>query len=127
MYKIEITYDTGDSFHQENDVKHMIEEIKWESLEKAKQALKDIKEHYMFYMVMHKEWNVSEEQKQKAEDKAKKKSWYENEYPDFHFYLENDNGKKIKVHSCWTGYFDSLVGADIIEDKEEFSFRMNKR
>ena len=125
MYRIEITYDTGDSFHQEHDCKHVINEIKWKSLDSAKAALKDIKNHYMFYMIMHKEWNVGQEEKDKASAKAKKQKWYDNEYPDFKFHLEDDDGKRVPVHSCWTGYFDSLVGADVVADPDDgISFRI---
>ena len=61
-YQIVVTYDTGDTFHQEHDVEGTIERtwqngkksrgfMEWEDLDKAKKALKDIEEHYHCYMI----------------------------------------------------------------------------
>lgn len=116
MYSIEVTYDTGDSFHQEYDVKHMIGEVEWKSLKKAKQALKDLEAHYHWYMIIHKEWNVDNNDRKRATNKAKKCAWYSHEYPDFTILLANDDGIRVPIRSCWTGYFDSMTGADIIPD-----------
>jgi membrane carboxypeptidase/penicillin-binding protein len=123
MHKITVTYDTGDSFHQEHDLKHDLE-LTWGNLDKAKQALKDIEEHYHFYMIMHKEWNVDKKDQEKAEKKAKKMKWYDKEYSDFNIWLENDNGERVQEHVCWTGYFESLVGADIVTNSSDTSFRI---
>jgi len=133
MYRVEITYDTGDSFHQEHDVKHVIEEIEWASLEKAKQALKDIEEHYMLYMICHKEWNAGKKDKEDARAKAMNAPWCSEvcgeksahrDYWNYSLLLEDDNGERKNVHCCWVGYFEHLVGADIIDSGEEgMSFR----
>ena len=124
MYKIEVAYDTGDSFHQEHDVKHVINEVSWNSLSAAKRALKAIEQHYHFYMILHKEWNVDKKDKDNAKRQAEQCKWYDKEYPDFIFYLEDDNGDLVKVYSRWTGYFESMVGADIITENEGMSFRI---
>ena len=127
MYLIEVTYDTGDSFHQEHDVKHIVKELKWKSLTKAKKALKDIVNHYKFYMTMHKEWSAGKKEKDKAQRIAKSSKWYDERYPDFNIHVENDDGERINISSCWTGYFDSMVGADIITEEDDgMSFRFKK-
>ena len=124
MYKIELTYDTGNSFHKEYNVKHVINELSWNSLSAAKHALKAIEKRYHLHMILHKEWNVDKNDKDDAKRKAEKCKWYDKEYPDFVIHLENDNGELVKIYSCWTGYFESLVGADIITENEGMSFRI---
>ena len=122
MYRIETIY--GDSFHQEHDVSHLITEVSWKSLSQAKKALNDIKNHYHYYVILNKEWNADNDDKEKAKKSAKMSKWYDNKYPDFTIHLENDDGKRVPVQCCWTGYFESLVGAYIVPEKDEgMSFR----
>ena len=124
MYRIAITYDTGDSFHQENGVVDVISDISWATLTKAKKALKDIEHHYHYYMILHKEWNAGKEEKDKATKSSKASKWYHEEYPEFTIKLEDDKGKRVDVHCFWCGYFEHLVGADIEADEPKgMSFR----
>lgn len=118
MYKIKITYDTGDSFHQEHGLTEHLK-MKWSNLDKAKQALRDIEAHYKHYLIMHKEWNADQKDKDKSKKKAEKMPWYDREYPDFTIHLENDSGNREQEHCFWCGYFESLVGVDVESDPEE--------
>lgn len=125
MYRIDITYDTGDSFKKELGLVHTINEVSWKSISKAKKALKDIEKHYAYYMVMNKEYDAGKEDKEKAQRSAVRSKWYSKDYPEFNLYLEGDNGERVRVHVCWTGYFESLVGGDIVEEKDrQMSFRV---
>ena len=127
MYSIKIIYDTGDSFHKCEGVEEVIEEISWAKLEKAKQALRDIQAHYHLYMILHKEWNVDKKDKEKAIKFAQTQHWYASDEKYSHFYilLENDDGNRVKVYTAtWCGFFESLVGADVVSTPEEgLSFR----
>jgi len=133
MYGIKIIYDTGDSFHHEYDVEHMLN-LKWKDIEKAKKALKDIEDHYSCYMICNKKWYAGENEMMNAREKAMKSPWCSNvckensshrDYWNYSLMLENDDGERVNEHCDWVGYFESLVGADIVEDEDgEMSFRI---
>lgn len=129
MYSVKIIYDTGDSFHRTDGVEEIIRDISWTKLEKAKQALRDIQAHYHLYMILYKEWNVDKADKEKAIKFAKSQPWYHTgereRYDYFYVMLENDDGDRVKVYTAsWCGFFESLVGADIVLAPEDgFSFR----
>ncbi len=123
MYSIKVIYDTGNSFHKEYGVEHDIK-LSWLSLEKAKQALRDIQAHYHFYMILNKEWNADKKDKEKALKFAQSRPWCTKEYPENFILLENEDGERIEINAVWCGYFESLVGADIVSTPEEgLSFR----
>lgn len=136
MFKIKITYDTGDSFHHEDGVEDFVKELTWKNSKTAEKALKDIEEHYYWYMIMHKEWNVGKEDKEKALKKAQKSKWayfspyastYEknNKIPsEFSLLVENDDGERVSISCFWCGYFEHLVGGDIVEEDGDRSFRI---
>ena len=125
MYKINITYDSGDSFNHYSGLEKTIEEASWENIDAAKVALRSIQEHYRWYMICNKEWNVSEKEKKSATQKARQKDWYYEQYPDVAMYLLDDKGEKFHVSTFWCGYFESLVGADIVSDgPSDMSFRL---
>ena len=120
MYKIQITYDTGDSFHQENGLMENVEGIQWKSLTKAKKALKDIEKHYHFYMMLNKEWNAGQDDKDKVTKNAKRCKWYSgDEYPYYSLLVENDKGERVPIRSFWCGYFEHLVGAEVKTAKDD--------
>ena len=126
MYKVTITYDTGDSFHREDGVIEDLE-MQWVSIDKAKQALKDIEEHYFFYMMMKKEWNADKNDQKKAKKNAQGKPWYAGDrHPYYSVLLENDEGERVSKHAFWTGYFEHLVGGEVGEvepTRDGMSFR----
>tara|TARA_R110000824_G_scaffold12226_7_gene53652 strand:- start:61771 stop:62181 length:411 start_codon:yes stop_codon:yes gene_type:complete len=132
-YSIEITYDTGDSFHQENGLTETISKVSWDDMDKAKKALKDIEDHYHQYMIINREWNAGKKEKDEAREIAMKAPWCykpceedtsESDYWTYGIMLEDDDGERKHVHCFWTGYFEHLVGADILENRDkEMSFR----
>lgn len=131
-YSIVITYDTGNSFHKEHDVERKIEKIEWDRLDKAKQALKDLEEHYFCVHVITKEFNAGSEDRENAEENAKNSLWCSDISEKgigrglwhHEIMLEDDDGERHSVSCFWVGYFESMVGADIIENRDhELSFR----
>ena len=123
-YAVKIIYDTGDSFHRETGVEHILD-LTFTDLEKAKQALKDIEAHYTFYLKMH-EYDMSKRQKDRVHRGARKQPWFaSDEYPFYSVLLENDAGLRVEERTCWCGYFETLVGGDIFSTAEEgLSFRV---
>jgi len=134
MYRIKITYDTGDSFHRKDDVVEYLK-LEFKNIDKAKQALKDIEEHYYCYMIRDKEWSAGDEDKERALNRAKKSPWYYSPEKkafagSWHFaiLLKNDEGLRVNEHVFWTGYFEHLVGADIECTQDEgLTFRTGRR
>jgi len=131
-YKIKIDYDTGDSFHTERDCEAFLE-LEWKDLDKAKQALKEIQDHYTYYLFMKQEYSASKKQLEAMQKKCHKKPWisdksdYSNKY-EFEFYtvmLENDEGVRVGESTFWCGYFERLNGADIVPEESDMSFRVN--
>lgn len=128
MYKINIIYDTGDSFSRRDGLEQYLH-LTWSDENKAKQALRDIKSHYHYYMILHKEWNADQKDKDKAIKDAKNSKWavyYKKEKipSDYSILLENDNSERVTERTFWCGYFEHLVGADIVSEDEDSSFRM---
>ena len=131
-----ITYDTGDSYHHESGVKSYLEGIEWKDSKKAEKALRDIEAHYHYYMILNKEWNVDQKDKDKAIAKAKRSKWstydtWVSKCKDAKIFpstsallVENDKGERVEVRVFWTGYFESLVGGDIVEENDKRSFRI---
>lgn len=116
MYTIEIEYSTGDSFssHDETDYVGYV----WEDIDKAKEALKYIKEHYAYVEGT----KYSFRGYKLPEPKPK---WFIGSEDDFEnkYYLmlpSNTDGEYIRVRAFWVGYFESLQAASVVtEDSKE--------
>jgi len=93
-YTINITYDTGDSFHTENGVEGTIN-LSWRNLKKAQQALHDIQMHHACYMIMDRDYNVGKKEKEKAMKVVKSSSWYCSDSWQYSILLENDDGVRV--------------------------------
>lgn len=118
MFKIQVFYKTGDSFHTRNESD--ILEPSWENLEIAKENLKRIPIHYEFY------------KKYKNADLRHKENIKE-EVPDF-IVLDKkhnliciklllDNGNEFQMYCDWCGYFEKLLGGKIIlEENSDTEF-----
>lgn len=123
-YNIEITYDTGDSFHTEYDVKQNLE-LEVKNLDIAKENLQRIENHYKFYEAkkrLERNWYFKDK-KQKSLDEEIIKSapgclWYVKKYPDGCINLVLDDGKKWQISAFWCGYFEKLTSAEIIFSKD---------
>jgi len=128
-YAVKIIYDTGDTFHNEYGLERTLD-IEWNNIEKAKQAIKDIENHYKNFMHLKYNYSVSKAEMKKIREKLPKYPWYKKPdscgYWELTIMLENDEGERVYESAFWTGYFESLVGAEIIEippDKTGHSFR----
>lgn len=144
MYKIKLIYNTGDSFHSQDGVEEFLKrsytdgDFTWKNEEKAIIALRDIKSHYEYVRVMEKWCCSSKEEKQEAVKRAKLTKWAyydsipsrgkknKNNFSEIpstnNLRIEDDSGNRIDVHCFWTGYFDTLVGGDIVNESESFRF-----
>jgi len=118
-YKIKIDYTTGNSFHTENTFDYL--EIEWEDLNKAKENLVRIKEHYQQY----RDINSYSLKKSKEEifEENKDKAWFVDDGDEYHgeycLKLETDNGNDYQLRAFWCGYFESLRSAEIEIDKSD--------
>lgn len=116
MYKIKITYDTGDSFHTEHDVEGLVE-ASWNNLDIAKENLQRIKEHWQYYKTLHKHSFYGDDvERKKLEQEEKTKCWYVKKY-DFVLKLKTDEGNEFQYNTFWCGYFERLNHAEIIEEQ----------
>lgn len=127
-YSIEITYDTGDTFHNEYGLTRTLD-IQWNNIEKAKQAIKDIENHYKNHIHLRCNYSVSKEEMKKIKEKLPKYPWYKKPdssgYWELYILLETDEGNRVVESAFWTGYFESLVGAEVKENKDpELSFKL---
>ena len=110
-YLIKYYYHTGDSFTSVD--KEDVLEFQWKNLDIAKECLRRIKEHYLWYQ--------SIENYRFVEDKVDKPEWH-NVKIERHFKsnehcllnLPMDNGNEIQFWPPWIGYFEMLYGAEII-------------
>ncbi len=119
-YIIKMKYQTGNSFGSsmaEDPV-----ELSWENLDIAKENLKRIKEHYLFYREWYAAWRKPdlEELKKNAEIKP----WFVHRIPggfsdDFlhNIMLKLDSGEEHQYYAgMWCGHFERLMEAEIIPE-----------
>jgi len=123
-YAVKIIYDTGDTFHNEYGLERTLD-IEWNNIEKAKQAIKDIENHYKNFMHLKYNYSVSKAEMKKIREKLPKYPWYKKPdscgYWELTIMLENDEGERVYESAFWTGYFESLVGAEIVENGPDLS------
>lgn len=113
-YKIKYHYQTGDSFGSEDRMEYL--EYEWKDVDKAKAALKRIREHYDWYCSKEDSWR----------DEIPRPKWWKcnsTKYMDHHYInLEMDNGEEIQFWCPWCGYFERLYGAEVMSNDNEWSF-----
>jgi len=120
-YKILVTYDTGNEIYAEYNVQGLLE-FSWETLEKVKENLKRIHEHYKYYCEKTDSFSrYSKRSKQDQKDWEQKKSkekWF---FPNhvFSMNLLMESGEELPYSNFWCGFFESLTSAEIIETIEE--------
>lgn len=117
MYKIKITYDTGDSFKTERGLEDYIEGS-WNNLDVVTENLNRIKEHYQYYELCT-EYNFGKSKKQvdRLIKEYEEKDWYAGDANDCIYSLKllTDEGVEYTVSAHqWCGYFESLVGAEVV-------------
>lgn len=120
MYAIRVNYRTGDSFNTWDESETL--ELKWKNVKIAKENLQRIKEHY--------EWCDSHRPRSIIKKpKLDKPEWLKNKpeqkYHQFLLWLLNDKKEEVQCNVNWTGYFETLKGAQIIADPEDgWSFEL---
>lgn len=148
-YKIRVDYSTGDSYGS-RDTSDFIE-LEWDNLDIAKENLRRIKEHYEFYrqensytrrynkdakdysdrpwfVNVPKPWLISSDRR--IDEKDVKKFPGDVEYrPDPYFSqhcikLIADNGNEMQMSCFWCGYFEHLIGAEIVPDDTGMKFEL---
>lgn len=115
-YQIKYKYETGNSFGCEDS--EDILEYDWNDLSNAKNALKRIQEHYMWYC------NVESHSREKSIEKPLWHNVTISDMTSIHciLNLKLDNGKEIQFWPPWIGYFEKLHGAEIINIDSDTSF-----
>lgn len=119
-YTIKITYRTGDSFNTyttEDEVG-----MQWEDINKAKQALKWITEHYRAYQDANQSYRLRPNKFNV--NTVKDKPWFsagkiENWDWKFSMFVEKDDGSVQQICTFWCGYFERLLEAEIIAVSEQ--------
>lgn len=114
-WTIEINYTTGNSFGSEECTEEV--GMAWNDLDKAKEALQAIKEHYKAYEKVNSCSYRSRPNKTTWKD-FEHEDWCSEEYPEFTMDVRMDSGEFHALHVFWTGYFETLHGARIISSTE---------
>lgn len=110
MFTIKLRYTTGCTFSSEVVEKNL--EIKWDSIEKAKEAMTHLKEHWIF---SKQQKSRDEKLKKLSLEKALDSTWYSFDYSDIHYYLKDNDGNPVEVWaSSYLGYFEELHEATIV-------------
>lgn len=125
MYDIKVFYHTGDSFNS-YDTDTTLSSAKGWDVETAKKNLKIIKEHYEAvsnrnnYVAIGKNEN-------KLLEALKEKPWYTGKCWEYGMNLYENDGTLTHFSISWTGYFERLIGAELIKQDisdSEWSFRI---
>lgn len=127
MYAIKIIYDTGNSFGRQYDVETVLDDVQWKNLDAAEEALNAIEEHYAWYLTQKRNWDVNKQDKEHSTVEAKTNYWYYEKYPENWLYVKTDDGTLIQIDAFWTGYFESLVGGEVVTiPNPNLSFWVNR-
>lgn len=119
MFKIKITYETGDSFHNETREEYL--QYEWERLDIVRLALQRIDEHYRWYKDKNKVYKLS------PYDEVERPEWHKkvmlpeglrDEESHYLIILELDDRTEVQFSPFWIGYFESLLKAEIVLDEK---------
>ena len=134
-YRIKYSYRTGNSFGSSDEEAYL--DLGWNNLKIAKKNLQAIREHYKLYEKFESHYpRLTEEQRKEEVDKVKHNDWYagkQNFNPkswDDCFYathcikLQADNGGFMQISCPWCGYFETLHGAEIVEEESDMKFSL---
>lgn len=112
-WTIRIHYTTGDSFGSERTKDEL--GMAWESLDKAIDGLKAVRDHYNAIQDVQRTRNPSE--REIVRSKYLPEYWaVESSDFDFEYNLNmvKDDGTLHKVYAFWMGYFEQLHQAEIV-------------
>jgi hypothetical protein len=122
MYTIKVTYQTGDSFKSFETSDQV--GIVWTSLDKAKEALRAIKEHNEYYKSRNRHGYVGTKY---TKTYLKAQPWWNpsqyDKLGEYSILVANDDGKMVPISAFWTGYFENLHLAEIIVDDEDMRYK----
>lgn len=120
IYQIKYSYNTGDSFGHEDNLEAILP-YKWENLDRAKESLARIRDHYKWFC------DLDDCRKPKTRDELMKeaatKPWFVEKYS-FCLMLVDDKGEPFQCSSSWCGYFESLNWAEIITEPVDNGMRI---
>lgn len=118
-YKIKCFFETGNSFGSHKDSE--ILEVEYNCLDKAKEALRRIKEHYEWYEDFRRyEW-----QRKNVPCPTWWNCKYSYESEKYHLLnLPTESGKDFQMAAPWCGYFEELHGARVILDDPDLEFSL---
>jgi len=111
-YKIEISYQTGNSFGSSDEVDFL--EYEWNNLDMAKESLSRIRNHHE-YCEEYTGYN-------KPRVKLPKGVLWDNEGSCILLELVTDDGKPYIYQAFWIGYFEHLHSASIIYDDDDLVY-----
>lgn len=120
-YQIKIFYSTGDSFKTYK--KESILEYEWKNLDIAKTNLKRIKAHYEWYSNGNFEPYNEKWKKNVPVFCVQATSYKVTSKYDYAIKLLHDDGKReYQLWPFWTGYFETLYGAEIVVTDNDLKF-----
>lgn len=112
MWTLEVYYETGNSFGSERCKERL--GLSWKDLNKAKQALSDIEQHYKAYKKANAD-NFRSPKEFFQEKSIQDAPWFtEPNYWQYGLLLEKDDGTRQQVSAFWCGYFEDLYHVEIV-------------
>ncbi len=114
MYNIKIQYQTGDSFSTAEREETI--EMEWVHLDRAKESLKRIQNHYEFYQKHDNIW-----EKPEGVELPEGVLW-DDENKMICLELIADNGDPFRYGCFWVGYFESLRSATIVRSFKDIKY-----
>lgn len=111
-YSIQISYKTGDSFSSRDDVDTL--DLTWNKLEVAKENLKRIKEHYLWYEEINNSYKSRNRNQNPKEPEWHKEIKIDHGDNNAIISLKTDDGKDFQFYAFWCGYFETLYSAEIV-------------
>lgn len=113
-FTIKIRYETGGTFETYTTTDKV--GYVWTNIDKVKDALVRIKEHYAAKTSLDNRYISN------AFKKFKKERWFCKDDEDIwehYLILQDDEGNPIKLNAFWCGYFETLYSAEIIIDSDD--------
>lgn len=111
MYRLVCSYQTGDSFHNEDIDEELIHEFK--SKEVAIAAMNRLQEHYKWY---------SDKESWRPTNKFPEPEWHKELEYDFQASYYLDNGELFKDNMPYCGYFETLYSLEVKDESTKVEF-----
>ncbi len=112
MYNIKIEYITGDSFHTEQLMETI--EMEWKHLDRAKECLKRIQNHYEFYKKYDSIYHIPKDAIVPVGVVMSDKTAC--------LELIADDGEPFRYGCFWVGYFETLLSATIVMSFKDIKY-----